>query len=59
MLRNDQVFRASVRAVNGVGNVLPQHSVVRYRHLITEFGALSGVFSSITESGHITAVKEP
>ncbi|KAI0038125.1 hypothetical protein FA95DRAFT_1475492, partial [Auriscalpium vulgare] len=30
-----------------------------YRHLIEEFAALNGLWSSITESKHIKAVKEP
>ncbi len=36
-----------------------QHSMVHYRHLIQEFGAPNGLCSSITESKHIKAVKEP
>ncbi|KAF8868620.1 hypothetical protein CPB85DRAFT_1554794 [Mucidula mucida] len=36
-----------------------QHSMVHYRHLIQEFGAPNGLCSSITESKHIKAVKDP
>ncbi len=36
-----------------------QHSVVHYRHLIQDFGVPNGLCSSITESKHIKAVKEP
>ena len=52
-----EIFRAEgVRA----DFLLPrQHSLVHYRNLITEFGAPNGLCSSITESKHIKAVKEP
>ena len=36
-----------------------QHSLVHYRLLIQLFGAPNGICSSITESKHIKAVKEP
>jgi hypothetical protein len=36
-----------------------QHSLVHYRDLILLFGAPNGLCSSITESKHIKAVKEP
>jgi hypothetical protein len=36
-----------------------QHSITHYRFLIQQFGAPNGLCSSITESRHITAVKEP
>ncbi|CAK5264834.1 unnamed protein product [Mycena citricolor] len=36
-----------------------QHSLSHYAHLIQEFGAPNGLCSSITESKHIKAVKEP
>jgi hypothetical protein len=36
-----------------------QHSLVHYLHMIREFGAPNGLCSSITESKHIKAVKEP
>ncbi|KAJ6629704.1 hypothetical protein B0H10DRAFT_2381236 [Mycena sp. CBHHK59/15] len=42
------------------GFCLPrQHSLTHYRHLIQEFGAPNGLCSSITESKHIKAVKQP
>ena len=42
------------------GYSLPrQHSLVDYTFLIQEFGALNSLCSSITESKHIKAVKEP
>ncbi|THH06375.1 hypothetical protein EW146_g9628 [Bondarzewia mesenterica] len=36
-----------------------QHSLIHYRYLIQEFNAPNGLCSSITESKHIKAVKEP
>lgn len=36
-----------------------QHSLLHYRYLIQLFGAPNGLCSSITESKHIQAVKEP
>ncbi|KAI9433539.1 hypothetical protein H4582DRAFT_2112842 [Lactarius indigo] len=36
-----------------------QHSLCHYRFLIQQFGAPNGLCSSITESKHIKAVKEP
>jgi hypothetical protein len=36
-----------------------QHSLIHYRDLIVLFGAPNGLCSSITESKHIKAVKEP
>ena len=36
-----------------------QHSMVHYHWLIRQFGAPNGLCSSITESKHIRAVKEP
>ena len=36
-----------------------QHSITHYRFLIQQFGAPNGLCSSITESKHIKAVKEP
>ncbi|KAF7368105.1 hypothetical protein MSAN_00876700 [Mycena sanguinolenta] len=42
------------------GFCLPrQHSLTHYRYLIHEFGAPNGLCSSITESKHIKAVKQP
>jgi hypothetical protein len=40
-------------------NLPRQHSLVHYPHLIKMFGAPNGLCSSITESKHIKAVKEP
>ncbi|KAG6809100.1 hypothetical protein H0H92_001623 [Tricholoma furcatifolium] len=49
-----------VEGVRPDGFSLPrQHSMCHYRHLIQEFGAPNGLCSSITESKHIVAVKEP
>ena len=36
-----------------------QHSLPHYRYMIQQFGAPNGLCSSITESKHIKAVKEP
>lgn len=36
-----------------------QHALVHYRDMIIKFGAPNGLCSSITESRHIKAVKEP
>ena len=36
-----------------------QHSMKHYRQLVQLFGALNGLCSSITESKHVKAVKEP
>ncbi|KAG1747791.1 uncharacterized protein EDB91DRAFT_1235787 [Suillus paluster] len=36
-----------------------QHSLVHYAYLIQRFGAPNGLCSSITESKHIKAIKEP
>jgi hypothetical protein len=42
------------------GYSLPrQHSLIHYISMIREFGAPNGLCSSITESKHIKAVKEP
>jgi hypothetical protein len=40
-------------------NLPRQHSIKHYVELIREFGAPNGLCSSITESKHIEAVKEP
>jgi len=39
--------------------LLRQHSLTHYPYLIWLFGAPNGISSSITESQHICAVKEP
>ena len=36
-----------------------QHSLIHYQHLIRMYGSPNGLCSSITESKHIKAVKEP
>lgn len=36
-----------------------QHAMMHYQHLIQRFGAPNGLCTSITESKHIKAVKEP
>lgn len=54
--RNRVVFDS----VRPDGYSLPrQHAMVHYPLLIREFGAPNGLCSSITESKHIKAVKEP
>lgn len=40
-------------------NLPRQHSLIHYERLIRAFGAPNGLCSSITESKHIKAVKEP
>ncbi|TFK72995.1 hypothetical protein BDN72DRAFT_894243 [Pluteus cervinus] len=40
-------------------NLPRQHSLIHYRWLIQQYGAPNGLCSSITESKHIKAVKEP
>jgi len=48
------------RGIRPTGFNLPrQHSLVHYHALIRSFGAPNGLCSSITESKHIKAVKEP
>ncbi|KAI1786556.1 hypothetical protein LXA43DRAFT_975709 [Ganoderma leucocontextum] len=56
--RDREVFR--VPGVRPEGFSLPrQHSCVHYEDRIWSFGAPNGLCSSITESKHIQAVKEP
>ena len=53
-----EIFRTS--GVRSGGFNLPrQHSLIHYCKLIRAFGAPNGLCSSITESKHIKAVKEP
>ncbi|KAJ7434405.1 hypothetical protein FB451DRAFT_1467623 [Mycena latifolia] len=53
-----KIFEESGVCPNGF--CLPrQHSLTHYRYLIQEFSAPNGLCSSITESKHIKAVKEP
>ena len=52
------IFKES--GVHPDGFSLPrQHSLVHYISLIQAFGAPNGLYSSITESKHIKAIKEP
>ncbi|KAJ7312726.1 hypothetical protein DFH08DRAFT_791300 [Mycena albidolilacea] len=56
--RERMIFVESGVCPNGF--CLPrQHALTHYRRLIQEFGAPNGLCSSITESKHIKAVKEP
>lgn len=53
-----QIFQEC--GVRPTGFNLPrQHSLIHYHKLIRAFGAPNGLCSSITESKHIKAVKEP
>jgi hypothetical protein len=53
-------YRVAFDHVRPDGYSLPrQHSLVHYTYLIKEFGTPNGLCSSITESKHIKAVKEP
>ena len=57
-IRCREVFRTSGVRDDGFG--LPrQHAMVHYATNIRRFGAPNGLCSSITESKHIKAVKEP
>ena len=53
-----EIFRTSGLHSNGF-NLPRQHSLIHYSKLIHAFRALNGLCSSITESKHIKAVKEP
>ena len=53
-----EIFRTSGVRANGF-NLPRQHSLTHYVKLICAFGAPNGLCSSITESKHIKAVKEP
>ncbi|KDQ06050.1 hypothetical protein BOTBODRAFT_121950 [Botryobasidium botryosum FD-172 SS1] len=53
-----EFFRQAGVCPDGFGQPR-QHSLGHYRHLIQLFGSPNGLCSSITESRHITAVKEP
>lgn len=53
-----EIFRTSGIRANGF-NLPRQHSLNHYIKLIRAFGAPNGLCSSITESKHIKAVKEP
>jgi hypothetical protein len=53
-----EIFQSS--GVRRKGFSLPrQHALFHYRRQIEDFGVPGGLCSSITESRHITAVKEP
>jgi hypothetical protein len=53
-----EIFRASGVRIEGF-NLPRQHSLIHYLKLIRAYGAPNGLCSSITESKHIKAVKEP
>jgi hypothetical protein len=53
-----EIFRTTGVRPNGF-NLPRQHSLIHYNKLIRAFGAPNGLCSSITESKHIKAVKEP
>jgi hypothetical protein len=53
-----EIFRTTGIRTDGF-NLPRQHSLVHYVKLIRAFGAPNGLCSSITESKHIKAVKEP
>ena len=53
-----EIFRTCGIRVKGF-NLPRQHSLTHYVKLIRAFGAPNGLCSSITESKHIKAVKEP
>jgi hypothetical protein len=53
-----KIFQTSGVRPNGF-NLPRQHSLIHYHKLIRAFGAPNGLCSSITESKHIKAVKEP
>lgn len=53
-----EIFRTSGVRLNGF-NLPRSHAAVHYLRLIRAFGAPNGLCSSITESKHIKAVKEP
>lgn len=52
------IFEECGIRVNGF-NLPQQHSLIHYEKLIRAFGAPNSLCSSITESKHIKAVKEP
>ena len=56
--RYREIFRTSGVRADGF-NLPRQHSLTHYVKLIHAFGAPNGLCSSITESKHIKAVKEP
>ncbi|KAG2060462.1 hypothetical protein BDR06DRAFT_979331 [Suillus hirtellus] len=56
--RYREIFETSGVRPNGF-NLPRQHLLIHYHKLIRSFGAPNGLCSSITESKHIKAVKEP
>ena len=56
--QHHEIFRTSGIRANGF-NLPWQHSLIHYSKLIRSFGAPNGLCSSITESKHIKAMKEP
>jgi hypothetical protein len=56
--RHRKIFCTSGICPNGF-NLPRQHLLIHYVKLIWAFGAPNGLCSSITESKHIKAVKEP
>ena len=57
--RHREIFRTTGTRIKGFDNLPRQHSLTHYMKLIRAFGAPNGLCSSITESKHIKAVKEP
>jgi hypothetical protein len=56
--RHREIFRTCGVRPDGF-NLPRQHSLIHYIKLIRAYGAPNGLCSSITESKHIKAVKEP
>ncbi|KAH9020564.1 hypothetical protein EDB85DRAFT_2075668 [Lactarius pseudohatsudake] len=56
--RHREIFREVGVRIKGF-NLPRQHSLIHYTKLIRAYGAPNGLCSSITESKHIKAVKEP
>ena len=56
--RHRKIFQSTGVRLNGF-NLPRSHAAVHYLCLIRAFGAPNGLCSSITESKHIKAVKEP
>ncbi|KAF8256446.1 hypothetical protein EI94DRAFT_1775292 [Lactarius quietus] len=54
-----EIFRETGARTKGFDNLPRQHSLIHYMRLIQAFGAPNGLCSSITESKHIKAMKEP
>lgn len=58
--REREIFRSTgVRKGANAFSLPRQHSLSHYHYLIEEFAAPNGLCSSITESKHIKAVKQP